>query len=92
MKGVQDVNGIGKTCDVKYTEGTRRISHANLPNAGTDAFHGLPIRWIKAVLDLPQFEAGLAPHSLWKFSNSITRISEEDDWLHGAKLTISKRI
>lgn len=92
MKGVQDVNGIGKASDVNYTERTRRIPHANLPDAGADALHGLPIRWIEAMLDLPQFEAGLAPHFFWKFSNSITRISQEDDWLHGAKPTISKQI
>ena len=74
-------NRIGKLRDINDPERTRRVANTNLPNAGSDTCHWLPIVGFKSALDPVELKSRIAPGLLRKSPQAFERVAKENNGL-----------
>jgi hypothetical protein len=82
LECVQNIDGVGPRRDVDHPKCSRRVTHANLPDARADALHRLSVVWIETALNPFELEAGVASRGFGKSTKSMQRVTQKFDRLH----------
>ena len=81
LEAVQYVEGGGEFSNIHHSERTARIRDADLPHAGADGAHGLPILRLESALDPIELKTRFPPRSLRKITQILACAPAELDGL-----------